>query len=46
MSDWLSVGGRRIDTSLSYGDQVGIGNAIKASGIPRGNFFKNNLLLM
>ena len=35
-AQWLSIGGRRIDTSLSYGDQTGIGNAIKASGIPRG----------
>jgi len=37
--DWLSVGGRRIDTSLSYGDQTGIGNAIKMSGIPRDQIF-------
>jgi hypothetical protein len=36
VTQWLSVGGRRIDTSLSYGDQTGIGNAIKTSGIPRG----------
>lgn len=39
VTNWLSVGGRRIDTSLSYGDQVGIGNAIKASGISRENIF-------
>jgi len=38
-SDWLSLGGRRIDTSWSYGDQTGIGNAIKASGIPRDQIF-------
>eukprot|EP00026_Physarum_polycephalum_P012239 Phypoly_transcript_12526.p1 GENE.Phypoly_transcript_12526~~Phypoly_transcript_12526.p1 ORF type:complete len:333 (+),score=33.99 Phypoly_transcript_12526:49-1047(+) len=39
VAQWLSVGGRRIDTSLSYGDQTGIGNAIKASGIPRKSIF-------
>jgi diketogulonate reductase-like aldo/keto reductase len=37
--DWLALGGRRIDTSLNYGDQKGIGKAIKASGIPRDQIF-------
>ena len=39
MKEWFALGGRRIDGSLGYGDQVGVGNAIKASGIPRGEIF-------
>ena len=32
---WLAAGGRRIDASLSYEDQVGVAAGIKASGVPR-----------
>ena len=39
MKEWLALGGRRIDGSLGYGDQVGVGNAVKASGIPRKEIF-------
>ena len=39
MKEWLALGGRRIDGSAGYGDQVGVGNAIKASGIPRKEIF-------
>ncbi|XP_062506389.1 aldo-keto reductase Mvan_2161-like [Corticium candelabrum] len=39
VSLWLKLGGRRIDGSFSYMDQVGIGRAIKASGIPRKEIF-------
>jgi len=35
ISQWLKAGGRRIDTSYSYGDQPGIGAAVAQSGIPR-----------
>ena len=34
-TQWLALGGRYIDTALTYGTQEGIGRAIKASGIPR-----------
>ena len=36
---WLSNGGRRIDTSLSYGDQVPIGIGIQRSQVPREDIF-------
>eukprot|EP00048_Salpingoeca_helianthica_P004226 m.74839 g.74839 ORF g.74839 m.74839 type:complete len:365 (+) comp13111_c0_seq2:342-1436(+) len=36
---FLKAGGRRIDTSLGYGTQKGIGRAIKKSGIPREEIF-------
>ena len=36
---WLSMGGRRIDGSRGYGDQVGVGKAVKASKIPRSEIF-------
>ena len=39
VKEWLALGGRRIDGSLGYEDQVGVGNAIKASGIPRKEIF-------
>ena len=39
IKQWLSLGGRRIDGSLGYQDQVGVGNAVKASGIPRQEIF-------
>mmetsp|Transcript_3688 Transcript_3688/g.4091 ORF Transcript_3688/g.4091 Transcript_3688/m.4091 type:complete len:335 (-) Transcript_3688:20-1024(-) len=38
-AEWLELGGRRIDTSTSYGTQIGIGNAIAASKIPRSEIF-------
>ena len=39
ISNWLKLGGRRIDTANSYNDQVGIGKAIRESGIPREKIF-------
>ena len=39
IKEWLALGGRRIDGSLGYLDQVGVGNAVKASGIPREEIF-------
>ena len=39
VGEWLSLGGRRIDTALDYGDQTGIGKAIKASSVPREDIF-------
>ena len=39
VKEWLALGGRRIDGSLGYEDQVGVGNAVKASGVPRKEIF-------
>eukprot|EP00118_Oscarella_pearsei_P026852 m.310515 g.310515 ORF g.310515 m.310515 type:complete len:350 (+) comp52168_c0_seq1:395-1444(+) len=39
VGNWLKLGGRRIDAAVSYHDQVGIGKAIRASGIPREQIF-------
>ena len=39
IGEWLRLGGRRIDTAFSYLDQVGIGKAIKRSGIAREELF-------
>ena len=39
ISEWLSLGGRRIDGSIHYGDQVGVGKAIKSSGVSRKEIF-------
>ena len=39
ISQWISFGGRRIDGSMGYGDQVGVGNAVKSSGIARNEIF-------
>ena len=39
VKEWLALGGRRVDGSLGYLDQVGVGNAVKASGIPREEIF-------
>ena len=36
---WLRLGGRRFDGALSYGCDTGIGSAIRASGVPRGEIF-------
>ena len=40
-SAWLQIGGLGLDTALMYGDdvQLTVGNAIKASGIPRDKLF-------
>jgi diketogulonate reductase-like aldo/keto reductase len=35
----LRVGYRHIDTAASYGNEVAVGRAIKASGVPRGQLF-------
>ena len=39
ISEWLILGGRRIDGAIDYGDQVGVGKAIKVSGIQLPKFF-------
>lgn len=39
VTTWLSVGGRRIDNANSYQNQVDVGAAIKASGVPRSDIF-------
>ena len=39
IGEWLALGGRRVDGCVDYGDQVGIGKAIKASGLPREEIF-------
>ena len=44
VGQWLALGGRRIDGSLGYGDQKGVGIAIKASGIPREDIFMTSKL--
>jgi diketogulonate reductase-like aldo/keto reductase len=39
VTTWLSVGGRRIDSANSYQNQVEVGAAIAASGVPRADVF-------
>jgi 2,5-diketo-D-gluconate reductase A len=39
VSDALEVGYRHIDTAAIYGNEVGVGKAIEASGIPREELF-------
>ena len=46
IKEWLALGGRRIDGALGYGDQVGVGNAVKASGIPRQEIFMTSKVLL
>ena len=37
--NWLKAGGRRIDASLTYHDQVPVGRGIKLSGLARNEVF-------
>lgn len=39
VSDALEIGYRHIDTAAIYGNEVGVGRAIAASGIPRNELF-------
>jgi len=39
VKEWIRFGGRRIDTSLLYYTQKGVGKAWKASGVPREELF-------
>ena len=39
IGQWLAVGGRRVDGAVDYGDQVGTGKAIRASGLRREELF-------
>ena len=39
VSDALSVGYRMIDTAQAYANEEGVGNAVRKSGIPRGELF-------
>jgi 2,5-diketo-D-gluconate reductase A len=39
VSDALSVGYRSIDTAALYGNEAGVGKAIRASGIPRDDIY-------
>lgn len=39
VADALEVGYRHLDTAMIYGNELGVGNAITASGIPREELF-------
>ena len=39
VTDAISVGYRLIDTAQAYGNEEGVGNAVRKSGIPRNEFF-------
>ena len=39
VGEWIKLGGRRIDASLSYRNQKGVGKAIKECGVPRDQLF-------
>ena len=39
VEQWLKLGGRRIDASLNYRNEPGVGRAIKASRVPREEIF-------
>jgi 2,5-diketo-D-gluconate reductase A len=39
VTDALEVGYRHLDTAMIYGNEIGVGNAITASGIPREELF-------
>ena len=39
VGEWLNMGGRRIDASLNYRNEPGVGRAIKASSVPREEIF-------
>ena len=39
VGQWLDLGGRRIDASLSYRNEDGVGKAIKASSVSREDIF-------
>eukprot|EP01116_Phalansterium_solitarium_P001578 TRINITY_DN1138_c0_g1_i1.p1 TRINITY_DN1138_c0_g1~~TRINITY_DN1138_c0_g1_i1.p1 ORF type:complete len:312 (+),score=104.14 TRINITY_DN1138_c0_g1_i1:104-1039(+) len=44
VTDWIALGNRHIDTSPDYGSQPAVGAAIRASGIPRSEFFVTSKL--
>lgn len=39
VSDAIEVGYRLIDTAVAYGNEEAVGNAVKKSGVARGNLF-------
>lgn len=39
VKEWIKLGGRRIDASLSYRNAKGVGKAIAESGVPREELF-------
>ena len=39
VKEWIKLGGRRIDASLSYRNQKGVGKAIAECGVPRKELF-------
>ena len=39
IAQWLAMGGHRIDGSMGYGDQIGVGKAIKSCGVPGNEIF-------
>lgn len=39
VADALSVGYRMVDTAQAYGNEQGVGNAVKRSGLSRGELF-------
>ena len=46
VKEWLALGGRRIDGASHYGDQVGVGKAVKESEIPRQEIFMTSKLTL
>mgnify|MGYP000902057514 FL=1 len=42
--DALDVGYRSLDTAATYGNEEGVGNAIKKSGVPREEIFLTSKL--
>ena len=44
VSEWIMLGGRRIDSALDYHDQVGVGKAIESSGVARKELFVTSKL--
>src|SRR5437879_13812272 len=41
----LRVGYRHVDTARIYGDEADVGEAVRESGVPRGDLFLNTKLL-
>jgi 2,5-diketo-D-gluconate reductase A len=44
--DAIDVGYRLLDTAASYGNEEAVGNAIRASGVPRNELFVTTKLWM
>ncbi len=44
--EWLAMGGRRVDNALKYLDEIGVGRAVRNSGIPREEIFLTSKILL